>query len=123
MFEKNLNLTVLMDIYGDILNERQREMMELYYNEDFSLAEISQNVNISRQGVRSSIKKSEETLIHLEETLNLAKRFSGIRLECERIAAELYALYEKCNNSEDGNMIELKNKISEIADRIKNLNP
>ena len=50
MFEKNLNISILLDFYGDILTERQRDMLDMYYNNDLSLSEIAQNFSISRQG-------------------------------------------------------------------------
>lgn len=74
MFEKNLNIGYLLDFYGVLLSERKRSVMDMYYNEDFSLAEIAEQIEISRQGVRDIIKKSEEELIFYEERLGLAKK-------------------------------------------------
>ena len=56
---KDLTISILLDAYGALLTERQRELVDLYYNEDLSLAEISENTGITRQGVRDGIKKSE----------------------------------------------------------------
>ena len=67
MFEKNLNISLLLDFYGDILTDRQNEMLNMYYNEDCSLAEIADNFSISRQGVRSVLKKGEAVLIEMED--------------------------------------------------------
>ena len=61
MFEKNLELGYLLDFYGELLSERKRAVMDMYYNEDLSLAEIAENTGITRQGVRDSIKRAEET--------------------------------------------------------------
>ena len=60
MFEKNLQIGYLLDFYGELLSERKHSVMEMYYNEDFSLAEIADEIGISRQGVRDIIKKSED---------------------------------------------------------------
>ena len=76
MFEKNLMIGVLLDFYGELLNERKRLALDLYYNEDFSLAEVSSEIGISRQGVRDMIKKAEDELIFYESKLGLAKKFS-----------------------------------------------
>ena len=69
MFEKNLSISLLVDFYGDILTERQNEMINMYYNEDYSLSEISEITGITRQGVRDSIKKSTKKLYEMEERL------------------------------------------------------
>ena len=63
---KDLKFASLLDIYGGVLTDKQREMLELYYNEDLSLSEIAANEGISRQGVRDSIKRGEETLSELD---------------------------------------------------------
>ena len=52
MHEKNLEVAYLLDYYGGMLTEKQREVVELYYNEDLSLSEIAENSGISRQGER-----------------------------------------------------------------------
>ena len=74
MFEKNLQLSYLLDQYGVVLGERHRTLLDYYYNQDLSLGEIAAEVGISRQGVRDSIKKAEEELLFLEESLHLNRR-------------------------------------------------
>lgn len=63
---KDLELSYLLDFYGDVLTEKQREMMEQYYNDDLSLSEISENFGITRQGVRDAVKHGEAALLELE---------------------------------------------------------
>ena len=77
---KNLEISILLDYYGQMLTEKQREVAQLYYNEDLSLAEIAQFANITRQGVRDSIKRAEGTLLEMEERLGLARKFRVYRL-------------------------------------------
>ena len=74
MFEKNLNVGYLLDFYGELLPERKRSALDMYYNEDFSLAEIAEEFGISRQGVRNIIKKAETELFFYEEKLGLAQK-------------------------------------------------
>lgn len=81
---KDLNISVLLDYYGELLGDRKRDVLGMYYNEDFSLAEISQIIGISRQGVRDVIKKSEADLFFYEEKLGLLRRFSALREEVDR---------------------------------------
>ena len=89
MFEKDLTQSLLLDVYGDILSERKRTVLEMYYNEDFSLAEIADEIGISRQGVRDIIKKTETELHFLEEKLGLAQKFRDIQHHTERLQALL----------------------------------
>ena len=86
MFEKNLNMGFLLDFYGDILPERKRSVMDMYYNEDLSLAEIASEIGISRQGVRDIIKKTEEELTFYEEKLGLAQKLKRTEACVERLA-------------------------------------
>ena len=72
---KNLEISMLLDFYGEMLTDKQREVVSLYYNEDLSLAEIASIAQITRQGVRDSIKRGEATLIDMEERLKLAAKF------------------------------------------------
>ena len=76
---KDLRISLLLDFYGDMLTEKQRDVVELYYNEDLSLAEIAAHSHITRQGVRDSIKRAEGILLDLEARLGLAKKFRQIQ--------------------------------------------
>ena len=72
---KDLNIALLLDFYGEMLTEKQRDMVELYYDEDLSLGEIAETVKITRQGVRDSIKRGEQQLFELEKKLGLVEKF------------------------------------------------
>lgn len=76
---KDLRISFLLDFYGDMLTETQREVVDAYYNEDLSLAEIAQDREITRQGVRDAIKRAEQQLLEMEERLGLARRFKDIQ--------------------------------------------
>ena len=65
---------MLFDFYRNILTEKQIEVVDLYYNEDLSLAEISEHLNITRQGVRDNIKRAENILIDMEDKLHLVEK-------------------------------------------------
>lgn len=83
--EKNLKVALLLDFYSPMLTEKQRDVIDLYYNEDLSLAEIAEEVSITRQGVRDCIKRGEQTLFELENALGLAERSAVL----QRIADSL----------------------------------
>ena len=74
VFEKNLSISFLLDQYAPVLGDRHRTVLDYYYNQDLSLAEIAAELGISRQGVRDSIKKAEEELVFLETNLRLHER-------------------------------------------------
>ena len=76
---KNLEISVLLDFYGEMLTAKQRDFLDLYYNEDLSLSEIAENEGITRQGVRDSIKRAEVQLFDMESKLKLLKRFEELR--------------------------------------------
>ncbi len=84
MFEKNLNIGYLLDFYGEVLTDRKKDALDAYYNNDMSLAEIAEDMGISRQGVRDIIKKSEEELLFYEERLGLAKKFDEAQKHARR---------------------------------------
>lgn len=86
MFEKNYKIILLLDFYGDILTDKQKDAIDLYYNEDLSLAEIAAHFDITRQGVRDAIKRGEEILLEMEEKLGLVARFDRQREAFEQIA-------------------------------------
>ena len=117
MFEKNLSISLLVDFYGDILTERQNEMINMYYNEDCSLSEIAESFNISRQGVRSVLKKGEEILLDMENKLHLASRFIQMREKSSEIAIELQKINSDVNNTDISNRINLLiGRIKDLAD-------
>lgn len=89
MFEKDMHLSLLMDVYGALLSERKRELMSYYYDEDYSLAEIAEITGISRQGIRDSVKKSEADLRELEKTLHLAERMQKLSASLSELSANL----------------------------------
>mgnify|MGYP002512158624 CR=1 FL=1 len=86
---KDLEMSYLLDFYGDVLTEKQRDVMEQYYNDDLSLAEIAEEIGISRQGVRELIKKAEEELRFYEEKLGLCYRFRQAQQSAEELLALL----------------------------------
>lgn len=102
--EKDLKVSVLLDFYGSLLTEKQFNCTDLYYNEDFSLAEISEHEGITRQGVRDSIKHAEEQLNHYEKKLGLIEKqrqIDSLLDEIKSLSAknsEIYALAEKLSS-------------------------
>ncbi|MEF9992502.1 MAG: YlxM family DNA-binding protein, partial [Peptostreptococcaceae bacterium] len=69
--EKMVEIGLLFEQYKELLTDKQREIVSLYYEEDYSLGEISENLNVSRQGVYDALKRSEKILRDYEEKLGL----------------------------------------------------
>lgn len=102
---KNLNLSVLIDFYGEILTEKQKNVLELYYNEDLSLAEIAELEKISRQGVRDSIKRGEETLLELESKLKMAEKYLLLSKLLDDVKEKTQAIYTESSTYNYSNII------------------
>lgn len=75
MLEKVSQIVLLKDFYGPLLTEKQQAILNLYYENDFSLSEIADDMKISRQAVFDLVKRAENQLLHYEEKLGLMERF------------------------------------------------
>ena len=86
MKSDTFHMSMLFDFYGELLTDKQRELFDLYYNEDMSLTEISEIAGITRQGVRDAIVRAESILRDTEDRLQLVRRYAGIQTQVEQIA-------------------------------------
>lgn len=75
MLEKTTRINFLFDFYLELLTPKQRNYMEMYYLEDYSLGEISESCHVSRQAVYDNIRRTEEMLESYEEKLHLYEKF------------------------------------------------
>lgn len=98
VFEKNLLIPCLLDIYGELLTERKRELLDYYYEEDYSLSEISELTGISRQGVRDSLRKSAAELLEFEEKLRLYEKKTSLEQLIEQTRETLSQVSETVEN-------------------------
>lgn len=94
MNDKTFEMTMLLDFYGELLTEKQRECMNLHYNEDLSLAEIAELSGITRQGVRDLIVRAGASLTSAEEKIGLIARFSQQREQRSEMLKKLTELEE-----------------------------
>jgi len=102
--EKNLVYTELLDIYKGLLTEKQAEAMEYYYDSDYSLGEISELMDISRQGVRDFIKRGESIIDEMEGKLHLIEVFRTVN-EIGMLTEELQRTNKRLSNSKDINAL------------------
>ena len=118
--DKNVRICLLFSFYRNMLTKRQIDCVDLYYNEDLSLAEISELLGITRQGVRDNIKRAENTMNDTEERLGLVSKFLGISEKLAKID-DIIREIEKSPNvrylSDD-----IKHKINDIIMIIGSIN-
>lgn len=108
--DTNVKINWLLDFYGAMLTDRQRDAMEMHYADDLSLSEIAEALSITRQAVHDSIKRGEKTLNNYEEKLGLLNRYF-------EIGRKINSLKEKAKvlNAEN----EYKHIYDDIVDLIK----
>ena len=92
--ERLYYLAKLYDLYGGLLTEKQRECLRLHVAEDFSLAEIGEELSISRQAAHDNIRRAERALAQMEETLGLYALQQTQERALAGICRRLYALHE-----------------------------
>lgn len=81
----SLEMTLLFDFYGDLLTERQKLCFDLRYNQDYSMAEIAQELGVSRQGVFDNLSRAEALLRNMEEKTSCVRRSLRSRQAIARI--------------------------------------
>ena len=116
---KNMEIALLFDFYGEMLTEKQRDVIELYYEDDLSLSEIAENEGITRQGVRDSIKRAETQLLDMEERLGLVKRFREMQegvTAIQEAADDIFAINERFGYSREIN--DRARRIRELAQQL-----
>ena len=92
-----LQMTLLFDYYGELLTQRQRMCFDLKYNQDLSLAEIAQELGVSRQGVYDNISRAEALLTNMEEKTGCVSR----DLNHRRAATQIEQLTDSLFQHED----------------------
>jgi len=118
MVKKLVEIAILFDFYGKLLSEKQATVIDLYYNYDLSLAEIGEELGISRQGVYDILKRAEENLYQYEETLQLVHRFYTSRKELERLYGLVMDIEEECKHEDIDAIAEKVNKLKKALKKI-----
>ena len=83
--EEKVKVSILLEIYGNLLTKRQYEYMDYYYNEDLSLSEIADNNDITRQAVRTILVKSKKKLEEYEKRLGFMQKEKNIKDYIEQL--------------------------------------
>ena len=106
--EKKVEVSILCQIYGKLLTEKQYSAINDYYNNDLSLAEIAEIHNISRQGVRDLIMKGENKLFEFEEKLGIMKKIQKQEKQIQTILSQLSEIQD---NSSDKKIEKILNEV------------
>jgi len=110
-----LQMTLLFDYYGELLTDRQRMCFDLRHNQDLSLAEIAQELNVSRQGVHDNLSRAEALLMNMEEKTGCVRR----DLQCRKAVREIMGLAAKLAEYEDQNVSVLARQIMDAAGELE----
>ena len=104
--EKNVQISILCQLYGKLLTKKQYEFLDNYYNNDLSLSEIAENNNITRQAVRDIIKKGEKKLFEYEEKLLFMKRTLNQEKKIEKVLSELTKIQSNYSDKQIASVLE-----------------
>ena len=115
--EAAAQVSMLFDFYGEMLTKRQQEVIRLYHEENFSLAEIAEELSISRQAVHDTLKKAEKALRSYEERLALVDRMEKSRRVIETTDRTIDKLMSKC--SKDETLMKDLKKIRKAIDSLE----
>lgn len=103
MIEQTEEMNALLDAYETLLTDKQKEIMSLYFKEDFSLSEISETLHISRAAVNDHVKRSEKILLDYEKKLHLVKNYETRR-----------QIYDKIKKVGNDNVLSLIEELERI---------
>ena len=99
---ETLEMILLFDYYGDLLTDRQKLCLDMHYNQDLSLAEIAQELSISRQAVYDNLSRTEALLRNMEEKTGVVRRDQQLRRAMSVIGEKAALLVDHSDESVAG---------------------
>ena len=112
---ETVEMLLLFDYYGELLTDRQRMCFDLRHNQDLSLAEIAQELNVSRQGVHDNLSRAEALLMNMEEKTGCVRR----DLQCRKAAREIVNLAQQLAEHSDHDVSLLAQRIMSVAGELE----
>ena len=110
-----LEMTLLFDYYGDLLTERQKMCFDLRHNQDLSLAEIAQELQVSRQGVHDNLSRAEALLLNMEEKTGCVRR----DMQCRQAAKQILSAAQLLSQNGDEYVSQLAGQILAAAQSLE----
>lgn len=112
-------ISLLLDFYGQLLTKRQYEILDLHFNNDYSLGEIAGQLGISRQGVYDGVKKGRAVLSEMEQKLGLVRKFSEQRAKAEEVLRNIVEInIETLDNKDQEHIKKIREGIEYIIKSI-----
>lgn len=111
--------SLLYDFYGGLLTDKQREVMELYHEENYSIVEIAGELGVSKQAVHDNLKKTERILSDYEDKLGLVSKFVARSNALRTVREDVESL--KVMLAENEGMKDLSARIDEIETLLKGM--
>ena len=111
--EKILEQTLLYDFYGELLTAKQKQILEYYYDDDYSLAEIAEVMAVTRQGIFDVIKRSKAMMEAYEEKLGLIAKFLKSQILLEEIEKDLLDCVDREKDE------QLKSELILVVEKLK----
>ncbi|MBM7623548.1 putative DNA-binding protein YlxM (UPF0122 family) [Sporohalobacter salinus] len=113
MLERTVRVGILFDFYGELLTNRQQEMVQLYFYQDLSLGEVADSCEISRQAVYDNLQRAEKALEDYEEKLGLVDRYKYIQQQID----DLTEIVDQIGEEVDSKKVEkLQRIIANLSD-------
>ena len=110
-----LQMTLLFDYYGELLTDRQRMCFDLRHNQDLSLAEIAEELQVSRQGVHDNLSRAEALLQNMEEKTGCVRR----DLDCRKVAAQIRLIANQLTELNDENVTGPARQILDLVQSLE----
>ncbi len=108
--------SLLYDFYGALLSERQRQVMELYHEENLTLAEIAAEFGISRQGVHDALKNGQKALEEYEDKLRLLEKFRKTSNAINEIDEKIDEIIEREDCGDSERLLQVKRIIDKLEE-------
>lgn len=113
MLERTVKVGTLFDFYGELLTDRQQEMVRLYFYHDLSLGEVADECEISRQAVYDNLQRAEKALENYEEKLGLVARYKYIQHQIDDLTEVVDQIAEEVDAKE---LEKLQQIITNLSD-------
>ncbi len=114
--DKMVEIEILYSQYASLLTKKQREIISMYYEEDYSLGEISQMLNISRQSVYDSLKRSEKALKDYEKKLGMVEKLNKIEDLLDELEDKIRVFSKDFDKYNAEDSTQLKGLVEEIRE-------